>query len=69
MLDAPVSGGDVGAQNGTLAIMVGGDEAIFNAINLCSNKLAQQLFIKEALVTDNIRRWSIKLQSLVRCLA
>lgn len=29
MLDAPVSGGDVGAQNGTLSIMVGGDEADF----------------------------------------
>ena len=26
MLDAPVSGGDVGALNGTLTIMVGGDE-------------------------------------------
>ncbi len=30
-LDAPVSGGDVGAKNGTLAIMVGGDEGAFNA--------------------------------------
>ncbi len=29
-LDAPVSGGDLGAKNGTLAIMVGGDEAAFN---------------------------------------
>ena len=28
-LDAPVSGGDVGAQKGTLAIMVGGDEDAF----------------------------------------
>lgn len=28
-LDAPVSGGDTGAQKGTLAIMVGGDEAVF----------------------------------------
>ncbi|MFP4373077.1 MAG: NAD(P)-dependent oxidoreductase [Spirochaetaceae bacterium] len=28
-LDAPVSGGDVGAKNGTLAIMVGGDEDAF----------------------------------------
>jgi 2-hydroxy-3-oxopropionate reductase len=28
-LDAPVSGGDVGARNGTLTIMVGGDEATF----------------------------------------
>lgn len=30
LLDAPVSGGDVGAQNGTLAIMVGGDEQAFH---------------------------------------
>ena len=30
-LDAPVSGGDVGARNATLAIMVGGDEADFEA--------------------------------------
>ena len=30
MLDAPVSGGDVGAQNGTLSIMVGGDQQTFD---------------------------------------
>jgi 3-hydroxyisobutyrate dehydrogenase len=29
MLDAPVSGGPEGARNGTLAIMVGGDKAVF----------------------------------------
>ncbi|NQV35880.1 MAG: NAD(P)-dependent oxidoreductase [Phycisphaeraceae bacterium] len=29
-LDAPVSGGDVGAQKGTLSIMVGGDKAVFD---------------------------------------
>lgn len=28
-LDAPVSGGDVGAQKGTLSIMVGGEEEVF----------------------------------------
>lgn len=28
-LDAPVSGGDIGAKNGTLTIMVGGDESAF----------------------------------------
>ena len=28
-LDAPVSGGDIGAQNGTLSIMVGGDFDVF----------------------------------------
>lgn len=30
LLDAPVSGGDVGAKNGTLSIMVGGDAAAFD---------------------------------------
>lgn len=29
VLDAPVTGGDIGAQNGTLSIMCGGDEAAF----------------------------------------
>ena len=32
MLDAPVSGGDIGAINGTLSIMVGGDAAAFAAM-------------------------------------
>lgn len=30
VLDAPVSGGDVGAKNATLSIMVGGDKAVFD---------------------------------------
>ncbi|GAU08580.1 NAD(P)-dependent oxidoreductase [Desulfoplanes formicivorans] len=31
-LDAPVSGGDLGARQGTLAIMVGGDQAAFDRV-------------------------------------
>ncbi|WP_285842028.1 NAD(P)-dependent oxidoreductase [Ureibacillus chungkukjangi] len=31
-IDAPVSGGDVGARNGTLSIMIGGDESVFNEL-------------------------------------
>jgi 2-hydroxy-3-oxopropionate reductase len=31
-LDAPVSGGEVGAKNATLTIMVGGDEKVFNKV-------------------------------------
>jgi 3-hydroxyisobutyrate dehydrogenase len=31
-LDAPVSGGDIGARQGTLAIMVGGDKEIFDRV-------------------------------------
>ena len=32
MLDAPVSGGDIGAINGTLSIMVGGDKPAFDTV-------------------------------------
>ncbi|WP_168122695.1 NAD(P)-dependent oxidoreductase [Paenibacillus sp. HB172176] len=31
-LDAPVSGGDIGAQRAALSIMVGGDETVFEAV-------------------------------------
>lgn len=31
-IDAPVSGGDIGARNAKLSIMVGGNEAAFNAV-------------------------------------
>lgn len=31
-MDAPVSGGDVGAKNGTLAIMAGGDQETFDSV-------------------------------------
>ena len=34
-IDAPVSGGDVGAQNGTLSIMIGGDESVVQALQPC----------------------------------
>ncbi len=33
-VDAPVSGGDVGAKNGTLSIMVGGDKSAVDAVML-----------------------------------
>ncbi len=34
-IDAPVSGGDVGAKNGTLSIMIGGDEEAVAALDVC----------------------------------
>jgi 3-hydroxyisobutyrate dehydrogenase len=34
-LDAPVSGGDVGARAGTLSIMVGGERSTFDAVRRC----------------------------------
>jgi 3-hydroxyisobutyrate dehydrogenase len=43
MMDAPVTGGDLGAINGTLSIMVGGDKDIFERIypllNLMGSKI------------------------------
>lgn len=34
-VDAPVSGGDVGAKNGTLSIMIGGDADVVDALQPC----------------------------------
>jgi len=34
-IDAPVSGGDVGAKNGTLSIMLGGDPEVIKALSPC----------------------------------
>ena len=42
-LDAPVSGGDVGAINATLSIMVGGDEKTFNEVVSIFNILGKTI--------------------------
>jgi len=35
VVDAPVSGGDIGAKNGTLSIMVGGDQEVVDSLSPC----------------------------------
>lgn len=42
-LDAPVTGGDVGARNGTLTIMVGGDESAFDAALPAFEKMGKNI--------------------------
>ena len=42
-LDAPVSGGDIGAKNATLTIMVGGDEEVFNQVEEIFNVIGQNV--------------------------
>jgi 3-hydroxyisobutyrate dehydrogenase len=42
-LDAPVSGGDVGARNATLSIMVGGDAATFDAAQPLLQRLGKTI--------------------------
>ncbi|MBN2844640.1 MAG: NAD(P)-dependent oxidoreductase [Deltaproteobacteria bacterium] len=42
-LDAPVSGGDIGAQQGTLAIMVGGDKNVLDEIQPLLQTMGQNI--------------------------
>lgn len=42
-VDAPVSGGDVGAKNGTLSIMIGGDEEVVAALQPCWDAMGQTI--------------------------
>ena len=42
-LDAPVSGGDVGARNGTLSIMVGGDTETFASVRPCFDAMGSTI--------------------------
>lgn len=42
-LDAPVSGGDIGAQNGTLSLMIGGDQDVFERVHPIFDVFAQNI--------------------------
>jgi len=44
-LDAPVSGGDIGAKNGTLTIMAGGEEADFTACQPYFNAMGKNIHL------------------------
>lgn len=45
-LDAPVSGGDIGARNATLSIMVGGDPATFELVKPLFEKLGKHVHLQ-----------------------
>jgi 3-hydroxyisobutyrate dehydrogenase len=45
-LDAPVSGGDVGARNATLVVMVGGSETAFERVLPLFEKLGQKIVLE-----------------------
>ncbi len=42
-VDAPVSGGDVGAKNGTLSIMIGGDKSVVDALQPCWDAMGKSI--------------------------
>ena len=47
-LDAPVSGGDIGAQNGTLSLMVGGDKEVFEQMQSIFEVFGQNIVYQGA---------------------
>lgn len=47
-LDAPVSGGDIGAKNGSLAIMVGGEQDVFNKLLPIFQVLGENIVLQGA---------------------
>ena len=47
-VDAPVSGGDVGAVNGTLSIMIGGDQHVVEALQPCWDAMGQTIVYQGA---------------------
>ncbi|MGP4105871.1 NAD(P)-dependent oxidoreductase [Virgibacillus sp. L01] len=46
VLDAPVSGGDVGARNGTLAIMAGGEQHVFDEVSPIFHVLGENIILQ-----------------------
>jgi len=42
-VDAPVSGGDIGAKNGTLSIMIGGDRDVVDALQPCWDAMGKTI--------------------------
>lgn len=44
-LDAPVSGGDIGAKNATLTVMVGGDQASFDRVKPLFELMGKQIHL------------------------
>ncbi|GAB4135907.1 MAG: NAD(P)-dependent oxidoreductase [Planctomycetaceae bacterium] len=42
-VDAPVSGGDVGAKNGTLSIMIGGEKDVVDALQPCWDAMGKTI--------------------------
>lgn len=44
MIEAPLSGGTVGAKNGTLTMMIGGDAAVLDAVRPVLESMAKNIF-------------------------
>ena len=59
-LDAPVSGGDIGAKNATLSVMVGGEKEAFNKALPILQLMGKPSNIRVRPVPDSTQKWSTK---------
>lgn len=60
-LDAPVSGGEIGAREGTLSIMVGGDEAVFERVKPLFELLGKNITPWAVTAMVKPAKWQIRL--------
>ncbi len=56
VLDGPVSGGVVGARRGTLAVMVGGDEEVFNEVKPVLEAIGSSIFYVGEIGMGNVAK-------------
>lgn len=70
-LDAPVSGGQAGAENGSLTVMVGGDEKIFNSAESVIQSFAKSVLLMGGVGTGQLTKMvnQICVAGLVQALA
>ena len=62
-VDAPVSGGDVGAREARLSIMAGGDAAVIEALRPAGRRWARRSSARAGPARANTPRWSTKSSS------
>ena len=66
-LDAPVSGGDVGAKNATLTIMVGGDEATLESVRPLLESMGKTITLQGLPAPASTARWRTRSRSPRPC--
>ena len=59
-LDAPVSGGDVGAREARLSIMIGGDKEVADALAPCLQAMGKTIVHQGGPAPASIPRWSTR---------
>ena len=62
-VDAPVSGGDVGAREARLSIMIGGDKEVVESLRPCWEAMGKTIVYQGPPAPASTPKWSIKFSS------